>query len=164
MSSATVLLWQVLRHGAVPDHVHILGNDFLKKVKARLGFEDQLMHGTNPAGEDFTIPVTIGGRKRSQWCNAVEVEEQDQLENGISESGSAFLMNTCTIIPGETVKIEAQIWGLDSEEQRCMVWEPVQIETEESPTFTTPSGSASPVVVCAVDGVTTYVAIEWSCS
>jgi hypothetical protein len=67
-------------------------------------------------------------------------------------------MNTCTIEPGETVKIEAQIWGVDSVEQESMTWEPVQLEIEESSTLITPSGCASPVVVCAVDGVTTYVA------
>ena len=73
----------------------------------------------------------------------------------MSEAGSAFLMHTCTIKAGETVRIEAQIWGVDSEEQDCMMWEPVPLEVGESSTLMT-----STAVVEAVDGITTYVATK----
>ena len=72
----------VADHGAAPNHVHILGNDFLKKVRATVGFEDQLLRGKTLAGEEFSVLPSHGGatqqKQKSQtsqemiWLNLVQ--------------------------------------------------------------------------------------------
>jgi hypothetical protein len=57
--------------GTVPDHVHILGNDFLDKIKGRIDYSMRKLTGTTPQGTHFEAPIKYGGESTAS-CNAVE--------------------------------------------------------------------------------------------
>ena len=72
--------------GAIPDHIHILGNDFLKKMKASMDWTEEKLTGTTPSGESFTARMRMGGNKPS-WCGAVDGAEEHEVQGSQLKRG-----------------------------------------------------------------------------
>ena len=117
--------------GAIPDHIHILGNDFLKKMKASMDWTEEKLTGTTPSGESFTARMRMGGNKPS-WCGAVDGAEEHEVQGSQlkGEDGAAILMHECRLQPGESQPIDTLVWGLQPAEQECMHWIPVPTTME----------------------------------
>jgi hypothetical protein len=139
-------------HGAVPNHVHILGNDFLRKIRASLSWGSSSLSGITPGGEEFSVPVKMGGVTKPTWCHAVELE---MVDSGDTESvGAALLMGTHVIAPGDSMKVEAMIYGVPEEEQDHMWWEPTAMQLGDG----TGTKLTSEAIMAAEEGIVAFVA------
>ena len=120
----------VAEKGDVPDHVHILGNDFLDKIKGRIDYSMRKLTGTTPQGTHFEAPIKYGGESTAS-CNAVEQEQGGEevtpietWENDEEDEGAVLLLQACVFEAQKPQLVKVKAWAVP--DGSLLEWEPVR--------------------------------------
>jgi hypothetical protein len=133
---------EVGKPGAMPEHIKIMGNSWMKAVNAKIDYATDTLTGTTPAGEQFSIPIHFGGKRhRTMTAVALEVSETQEAK----DHGSSCIRTDRAIclepLQGQAVRLRVpdSIQGTEGDQHQgdaasAWLWSPTTMKrsTEET--------------------------------
>jgi transposase InsO family protein len=83
---------QVSGDEGLPEHVKILGNDFMKLCKMKMDWETESLRGTTPMGDSFELKVDMGQTEQAEWQDiTAQLDTDGVVDEADDDAGESTL-------------------------------------------------------------------------